>query len=183
MVNGSATSNRSGFRNSGNHSWNSRNCEDTGMSDHFIYRDGDEVEVSWLEWKLDNLRRSAVDLWRGFRDTDWLHYFCENGHGDVTFKEFSGFRKCQNVVAVLGQWTICIKGGRRRYLGECYYRSVMLRDPESIICAVHGEACWSDYVKNRVAMAEAVVDRYAYPNCTCRVGFHRRCPHHFRTRD
>jgi hypothetical protein len=65
------------------------------MSEHYVYRDGDEVEVSWLEWKLDNLRRPAADLWRGFCETDWLHYFCENGHGDVVFKEFIGISGCR----------------------------------------------------------------------------------------
>ena len=153
------------------------------MSAHFIYRDGDEVEVGWLEWKLDSLHRFVADFWQGCRETDWLHYFSENGHGDIVFKEFSGFRKCQDVVAVLGQWSICVKGGRRRYLGECYYRSVMLRDPESITCAVRGEAYWSSYVTGRVARAETILDRYAFPNCTCRIGFHRRCPHHFKTRN
>jgi hypothetical protein len=153
------------------------------MSEHLIYRDDEEVEVGWLIWKMDRLRHFMTDFWRGFRETDWLHYFCENGPGDIVFKEFSGFRKCQDVVAVIGQWSICIKGGRRRYLGECYYRNVMLRDPDSINCAVHGDIAWSDYVKRQVAMAEAVLDRYAFPNCTCRLGFHRRCPLHFKTRN
>jgi len=153
------------------------------MSVNYVWRDDEEVEVGWLTWKVDNLRRLVADLWYGFRETDWPHYFSENGHGDIVFKEFSGFRKCQNVVAVLGQWSICVKGGRRRYLGECYYRSVMLQDPESITCAVRDKTCWSSYVIGRVAMAEAILDRYAFSNCTCRVGFHRRCPHHFKTRN
>ena len=153
------------------------------MNKHFIYRGDEDVTVGWLEWKLDSLRHSVTDFWRVFRETDWLHYFCENGHADVVFKEFSGFHKCQNRVAVLGQWSICVKGGRRRYLGEFYYHNVMLTDPDSISCAVHGEAAWSEYVKCRVATAETVLDRYTLPDCTCRVGWHRRCPHHFRTRN
>jgi hypothetical protein len=153
------------------------------MSEYYVWRDDEEVEVGWLTWKLDSLRHFMTDFWRGCRETDWLRYFSGNGRGDIVSKEFSGFSKCSGSTTVVGQWSICIKRGKGRYPIACYYRNVVLRDPESVACAVVGEIAWSDYIKNRVAMEGHILDRYAFPNCACRLGFHRRCPLHFKTRN
>jgi hypothetical protein len=163
------------------------------MRSYFIYRDGDEVETNWASWKLDSFRRVWAAFRQSFRETDWLHYFSGNGPGRLEFKEFSGFRKMQNHFGVVGECTICVVGGRRRPQGECYYRFItifpLVEEPESESELYDQSSlflsrdAWPEYVRNRVAMAEDFLMMYLQEDCTCRVGFHRRCPHHFKTRD
>jgi hypothetical protein len=144
------------------------------METYVIYRDGEEVEVGWFGWKLDQLRR----VWNVCKQTDWRHYFQGNGPGEVTYKHFTGFREFQNQLAYNAQWIITVKGGFRRPEGNCYYRSITEYYLESGF-----EKGLPEYVKDKVRGAEMMIDRYALPDCTCRIGYHRRCPHHFNTRD
>ena len=142
---------------------------------YFLYNDeGGEVEVGWFRKWLDDLRR----FWNVCKETDWRHYFQSNGRGEVVLKEFSGFRKFQNYQEVEGHWTICVKGGIRPPLGNSYYRSITCRE---IAECVDGN--WSEWIKAKVAQAEERIDLYVAPDCTCRLGYHRFCPHHFRTKN
>lgn len=144
-----------------------------------MYRDGEEVEVGWLTWKMESLRQ----FWKACRETAWLHYFRGNGPGDVFNKEFRGFRKLHNDRSWLGQWTIGIRGGLREPMGNFYYKNVMVRHDDAPDGNLGVEHLWPEFVKWRVSAAEEHIDLYARSECTCRIGFHCRCPFHFKTQN
>jgi hypothetical protein len=143
-----------------------------------LYRDGEEVEVSWLEKKFDDLRRFLSAC----RQTDWVHYFHGNGPWESVSKEFTGFRKLQSSRTAVGTWTICIKGGIRLSTGAFYYRNIAVSG-EGNGSDLLSERTWSEFVRRKVSGAEKVLDLYQRLDCTCRVGFHRRCPHHYTTQN
>jgi hypothetical protein len=145
------------------------------METYLIYnRDGEEVEVGWLGLMLDRFR----GFWKVCKRTDWKNYFRGNGPGEVVYKHFTGFRELQNQLAYNAQWITTVKGGLRLPEGNCYYRSITEYDLD--VCV---QKKWPELVKIKMAEAERAIDLYAEPDCTCRIGFHRRCPHHFKTRD
>jgi hypothetical protein len=144
------------------------------MGTHTLYRDGEEVEVGWFVATLDRLRR----FWNTCKQTDWKHYFQGNGPGDVVWKHFTGFRELQNELYSVAQWCIRVKGGIRTPDGNYYYRNITAF---GIMNA--DEATKSVIVKAKVDAQERILDLYAAPECTCRIGYHRRCPHHSTVRD
>jgi hypothetical protein len=145
------------------------------METYLIYnKDGEEVEVGWIGLMLDRYRR----FWKVCKQTDWRHYFKGNGPGEVVWKHFTGFRELQNQLAYNAQWRTTLVGGIRPPQGNDYYRSIT--ESELDMCV---EKNWSERVKIKIAEAEVAIDLYAKPDCTCRIGYHRRCPHHFNTRD
>jgi hypothetical protein len=150
------------------------------MESYLIYnRDGEEVEVGWFGLMLYRLSRLR-GFWDTVKKTDWKHYFKGNGQGEVVWKHFTGFRELHNQLAYNAQWYITVKGGIRPSMGDSYYRSITEYEYEIDVCV---EKNWSEIVKARIAEAELAIDLYVKPDCTCRIGFHRRCPHHFNTRD
>jgi hypothetical protein len=141
------------------------------METYLIWRDGEEVEVGWFGLMRDRYRR----FWKICKQTDWKHYFKGNGPGKVVWKHFTGFEESQNSVIVAAQWIVTVKGGLRNPLeGNMYYRTITVYDLENN---------WRELAKIKVAEAERAIDLYVESDCTCRIGFHRRCPHHFNTRD
>jgi hypothetical protein len=149
------------------------------MPAHTVYRDDEEVEVSWLVKKLDDLSH----FWKVCKETSWLHYFRGNGPGEVFDKEFSGFRKLHDERSWLGQWTIGIKGGLREPMGNFYYRNVKVSYTDVPEGSLAVDLAWPDFVKWRVSQAEMDLDFYAQAGCTCRIGFHCRCPFHHKAQN
>lgn len=147
------------------------------METYLIYKDGEEAEVGWfglMLYRLGGLR----GFWRTLKQTDWKHYFQGNGPGEIVWKHFTGFRELQNQIAYNAQWHITVKGGIRPSMGNSYYRSITEYEIDACV-----EKNWSGIVKARIAEAERAIDLYVKPDCTCRIGFHRRCPHHLKARD
>ena len=143
------------------------------MEASVIYHDGEEVEVGWFGLILYRLR----GFWRTCKQTDWKNYFQGNGPGEVTWKEFTGFRENPNDLGCSAQWCICVKGGIRMRDGNYYYRNITVSDLERCV-----DKDWSDKVKGKVAEQERILDLYAEPDCSCRLGFHCRCPYHKTTK-
>jgi hypothetical protein len=142
------------------------------MGTYVIYRDGEEVEVGWFSEMLDRLRR----FWKTAKQTDWWHYFQGNGPGEVLWKHFTGFRELQNQLDCVAQWCLMVKGGIRNSSGNYYYRNMVAH---GILNA--SEAYKSGIVASQVAHEERILDLYANPECSCRIGYHHKCPHHHTT--
>ena len=142
------------------------------MDASIIYQDDDE-EISWLRATIYRVRY----FWRTCKQTDWKHYFQGNGPGEVTWKKFTGFRENPNALDCSAQWCICVKGGIRRGDGNYYYRKLTISDLERCV-----EKNWPENVRAKVNEQERILDLYAAKDCSCRLGFHRRCPHHKTTK-
>jgi hypothetical protein len=144
------------------------------MSTYVVYRDGEEFEVGWFGATLDRIRL----FWNTCKKTDWRHYFEGNGPGEVTWKKFTGFKELPNELAYCAQWCITVKGGIRNPFGNYYYRNITEYEIDQV-----AEKGFSYHVRAKVFEQERILDLYADPNCTCRIGFHRRCPHHLTRKD
>ncbi len=143
------------------------------MEMYSVWKDGEEVEVGWLEMMLDRLR----DFLKNCKRTDWKHYFRGNGPGEVTWLKFSEWRESPNYANSCAQWLIRVEGGIRPKMGNTYYRNVTACG----MTAVQAEA--SGQMKAMADHAKDILMLYAEPDCTCRLGYHRKCPHHFKTKD
>jgi hypothetical protein len=143
------------------------------MAGYVLYRDGEEFEVGWFREMLDRASR----FWKDCKQTDWKNYFKTNGPGEVTWKKFTGWKEMPNDWACAAQWIIAVRGGFRGggSYGDTFYRNITAKRmaaPEATI-----------RMKSKVADAEKVIDLYADPECSCRLGFHRRCKHHGTTKN
>ena len=108
------------------------------MEASVIYHDGEEVEVGWFGLMLYRLR----GFWRTCKQTDWKNYFQGNGPGEVTWKEFTGFRENPNDLGCSAQWCICVKGGIRMRDGNYYYRNITVSDlVRFMIALAHSSRC------------------------------------------
>jgi hypothetical protein len=142
--------------------------EEGDMGTWTIYRDGEEFEVGWFAMIVDRL----PGFIRTIRATDWRHYFQGNGPGEVAWEKFTGFKEAQNSLDSAAQFCIQVKGGIRPEMGNCYYQNIVARGMGSI------EAETDKRIQGLVSHSKDMIMRYVDPNCTCRMGFHKRCPLH-----
>ena len=143
------------------------------MEAQMIYRDGEEVEVGWFGSILDRFRRFVAVCKR----TDWKNYFKGNGPGEVTWEHFTGFKEHQNSMDSSAQWCIKVEGGIRPKCGNTYYVNVTAYGMD----ATKADTC--EEIQSKVLHARERIMLYTDPDCSCRVGFHRRCRRHLTTQN
>lgn len=106
------------------------------------------------------------------RATKWKIFFKPNGVRTWVDLRFTGFRELQDDLAVAAQWVGMTN------TGDHYYTSV------TIDCSGEWRFASERYKSNwmfaKQREAEARIQSYIDPLCHCRLGFHWKCPLHYR---
>lgn len=116
-------------------------------------------------------------LYYRLRETNWRAFFATNGPGELIDKRFHGFREYYDDDKASCQWSAQITGKNREHLGwAMFYASATVQGSE--LARVQGEWKRSQYLRNKAAEAEALLESLARADCRCRIGFHWKCAVH-----